>query len=191
MRFVVQHVRGIREETIRELRLLPNVTVVECDGYPQETFIRTLVKEAHWHLEDDAVLAPDFIERVVALEERFPTTLVNGFATRPRSGWRPASSFLYNLCFFLPEGWGEEVASFARSWGGWERDPDGFDYVIRDWLKLKKYRYWQESPSLVQHYFGRSLLGPRSKYRTSPTWDLAYLQPVAEQEPSDNEGSGE
>lgn len=175
MNVVIQHVPGERSETITAiLRAVPNALVVECDGRPMETFHRCLIDMAHWHMEDDIVLAPDFAERATDLVRRLGSGVIRGFCTGHHRAWMPASSYLYNQCTWLPDGAGSAISAFARQWPKLDAHPTGFDLVIRDWMVANRMRYWLESPSLVQHHRGRSLLGPRSRFRTSKTFDDTY-----------------
>jgi hypothetical protein len=174
---VIQHVPGARAQTMAALMAaLPEAIVVECDGQPMETFRRTLIEAAHWHLEDDVILAPDFVARVRELVCAHGERVIRGFSTRHYCGLMPASSYLCNLCAYLPRGYGPMIAEFSRTWRRLANHPTGFDLVIRDWLVSRRERYWLASPSLVQHAHGRSLLGRRSMSRVSPTWSAAYAR---------------
>lgn len=175
MKVVVQHVKGHRTITLgRILESFPNATVVECHGDPMDTFRRCLVQWAHWHLEDDVILAPDFKERAAEVIERHGRKIIRGFGTGTHSGFMPASSYLWNQCTWMPEGVGPEIAAFLDGWKRIKEHPTGFDLVIRDWLVSRKLCYWLESPSLVQHAAFPSLLGARSRNRISPTFKDWY-----------------
>lgn len=172
---VIQHVPGARADTFDKLlSTFPHAIVIECDGHPMETFRRCLIEEAHWHLEDDVILAPDFTIRAMALIDMHGEMIIRGFGTGHHHGLMAASSYLSNLCVWLPRGYGPAIAEFARTWNRLEEHPTGFDLVIRDWLVSRRERYWLEMPSLVQHHAGPSLLGARSRYRTSPTFEERY-----------------
>jgi hypothetical protein len=139
-----------------------------------ETFRRTLIHEAHWHLEDDVILAPDFQKRALDLVSQYGSSIIRGFATTTIGGVMPGSSYLYNLCTYFPVGYGPAIAEYSRSWKQFSVHPTGFDLVIRDWLVSRHERYWMENPSLVQHARTKSLLGKRSGFRTSVTFTAKY-----------------
>jgi hypothetical protein len=177
MRFVIQHVPGQRQELLDALRrALPEAEVVECDGRPMQTFLRTLRPWAHWHLEDDVLLAPDFLARAEIVVQDHGEGLINGFAARPfPEGFRPGSSYMWNQCVFLPAGFGPAIEEFAGRWPRLMEHPTGFDLLIRDWLVKMRKHFWLISPSLVQHAEVRSLLGPaRSKHRVSQSFRETY-----------------
>jgi len=139
-----------------------------------ETFQRSLLERAHWHLEDDVILAPDFLPRAALLVSEYGQSLISGFSSGWGHGSRPASSFLATLCVWLPEGYGPQIATYLRTWPRLAQHPTGFDLVIRDWLVSRRMRYWLECPSIVQHARCKSLLGPRSKFRQSKSYGERY-----------------
>jgi hypothetical protein len=175
VKFVIQHVPGVREDIVgRLLDVLPDALVVACQGDAMGTFLHSLVADAHWHLEDDVCLCPGFVRRTKVIVREHGEGIIRGFATNNLAGPMPGSSYLYNQCTYFPEGYGPAIVEFAKSWSRRSEHPTGFDLLIRDWLVTRREKYWLASPSLVQHLVVPSLLGPRSKFRRSPTWDKAY-----------------
>lgn len=181
MKFVMQHVAGAREEYVEAaLKVIPDLQIVECWGVPMETFRESLVREAHWHLEDDIILPHDFLERCEKVVAEHGDTLIRGFSQKGKAGYEPGSKFGWTQIVWFPEGWGTECSEFCKDWKEvLEQDPKkwgptGYDYVIRDWLQESKRRYWMEVPSLVQHVEGSSMLGPRSRNRQSQSFIETY-----------------
>lgn len=176
MQFVVQHVPGQRQELLAELvNRLPHVIVIDCEGKPLETFERSLIRAGHWHLEDDAILAPDFLPRVTALVKRYGHRVIRGFSlSEPRHGWAAPSTYNSMVAVWIPQGYGPEIAGYLRRWSKREEHPTGFDTVLREWLVRRKEKYWWESPCVVQHAESKSLIGPRSSKRKSPSYHRHY-----------------
>lgn len=158
MRVVIQHVAGAREDLLaRILAVLPSAEVsviVDESGNPRETFRRSLVGEAHWHLEDDAILAPDFVDRASYAERILGSDVIQGFSRKKDglSNYYAASAFSYTVCVYLPAGVGPAIANYVGVWPGRARHrTSAMDLIVRDWLIAMKWRYWLELPSLVQH----------------------------------------
>ena len=175
MKFVVQHVPGERKHLLSAiLGILPDTLVVECRGNPMETFKRSLISDAHWHFEDDIILAPDFADRSKRLVNDHPNMVIRAFGIDNKNGLMPASTYLFNQAVFLPQGYGDMIAKFIDKWQRISEHPTGFDLVIRDWLVSRREKYWLESPSLVQHAQVKSLLGARSTKRQSKSFAERY-----------------
>jgi hypothetical protein len=175
MKIVIQHVKNERVKTLNAIvSVFPQALIVECDGNPMETFKRSIVDYAHWHNEDDAVLAPDFIERAMMLEHAHRSIIINAFSITNKYGSLPGSLFSSTVCIFFPNGYGSLISGYAETWKRIDEHPTGFDLMIRDWLISRREKFWLESPSLVQHAQCKSLLGPRSTKRISPSFKERY-----------------
>jgi hypothetical protein len=156
---------------------LPTATVVwgDDDPRPMVTFWRSLVENdiGHLHLEDDCTLGTRFGEveqhvgdgtQMVQFFSRSKSDLVEG------SRWQTGSRWMYNVCCFIPAGWGAEIAEYGSSWPRQWEHPGGFDYLIADFLQATRRKYFLVVPSLVQHTPLPTTLSPRARVRTSPTF---------------------
>jgi len=170
---VIQHVPGKREGTLNALlSVFPNAVVVECQGYPMTTFRRALeaIDCGGFFFEDDARLTNGFLEKTEKLRSEWFVQFFSRKKMPPGIYSMPPSSWIYNVGFWLPSGHGKRISTYAANWHRLKEHPTGFDLVIRDYLISKKLGYFIHVPSLVQHVVGPSLLGPRAKDRSSPTF---------------------
>ena len=51
-----------------------------------------------------------------------------------------------------------EVGSKSKCY---EENPNAMDFLVRDFLKDNKHKYWLVIPNLVQHQEGKSVIDPR------------------------------
>lgn len=125
MNVVIQHVENKGRERfvdsiVKQLSGTARISIVTCDGNPMETFKRCLSANdsGHWHLEDDIVLSHSFALRAKKLEQNYGCGIISGFSTKEKSGFLPASTFLWNQCVYIPSGWGAIIAKLYRNeWG--------------------------------------------------------------------------
>ncbi len=173
MRFILQHVSGVREDIVKNmLNVVPDAKIVLCHGDPKETFRRSLIHEEHWHLEDDLIMPPDFIGQANRLLDKVgKNVLISGFSITKNSGFMRPSTYSWTQCFFMPTGYGTLLREFYENWDELKDYKSGYDIAIRKWLLSRKEKYWLECPSIVQHFSGKSLFGPRSSQRINKSWD--------------------
>jgi hypothetical protein len=130
------------------------------------------------HLEDDAVLCPNFLPRLQARITDQPHVVQQFFSMRQKDvsvGSRWDNTFHVGLCFYLPAGHGLDLLEWWHQWPFWEKHPGGYAYMIGDWLKGRREKYWINVPSLVQHLGIVSTIDKRrSKFRQSPTFKDTY-----------------
>lgn len=119
------------------------------------------------HLEDDAILCNNFVERVKEAIAQYPDTIINFFSLR--SGdydkgepyFQSGSRFIGNVCVYIPENIGMQIAEYYDKWERKKTDPTGYDLLMADWMKERKMRYIQWFPHLVNHAVCKSLINPR------------------------------
>jgi hypothetical protein len=177
---VIQHVPGKRQKIVDTLIAnLNNPYVIECDGRPMETYRRCLLVAGDTGalmFEDDAFLCRDFEGKAKPIIEKYGDNVINFFARRRVDGTgvlkQAASSFNYNVGYWLPPGVGAKMADYIDVWPGLKDNPTGFDFVVRDWMMDNGRFYWLTVPSLVQHCVGKSLIGGggRPRDRRSKTF---------------------
>jgi hypothetical protein len=86
-------------------------------------------------------------------------------------GSRYDNNFCMNQCFYLPPGYSSKLYEFYNNWKDKEVHPTGYDYMLNDFLKERKEKYWISIPSLVDHREMKSLISSRrSSKRQSKTF---------------------
>lgn len=134
-----------------------------------DTWVRSLAEageSAAVFLEDDAELGKNWQERIEKVISSHPDDVIQFFSlARPgKAGLehRPASSYLGNVCYYLPAGAAMNLTGFARSWHTEHPEhPTGCDLCIRGWLSSLGVGYLLHTPSLVQHRAWRSVIDRR------------------------------
>jgi len=136
--------------------------------------LRVAGDDAVIHMEDDAVLATNFRERVEEEIAKQPDKVIQFFSMRKGDieiGSRWDGNFLAAVCFYFPEGYSKELLSYFPVWGNRKAHPTGLDTMIGDWLKKRKERYWVVVPNLADHQIGKSAIDSRrSSKRVSKTF---------------------
>lgn len=176
LRLVPERERWLPEFTAQ----IPHLEIVRDHGRDAFlTFLRALAQAgaaAAVHLEDDAQLTSGFVGKIEHEIAQRPTRLIQFFSRvkdDPARGSRerPAVSFYYNICFYLPAGYGAALYEYYPRWprrriarSGW------YDTLIQDWLKERGERYWQHVPSLVQHRDLKSTIPGHGGQRQSATF---------------------
>lgn len=155
---------------------IPNLMI--CTDYNRDAmnnFLNSLIMtdKPSVHLEDDAELCNDFVEKIEAAIKQYPDKVINFFSLRKGDYLigKPfevtGAKFMATVCFYLPEGYGKEIVEFYKDWSRKEEHPTGYDILIADFLKSRKERYIQWFPHLTNHKICKSLINPkRSSQRT-------------------------
>lgn len=119
------------------------------------------------NMEDDIVLCDNFYEKIQQEIERRPDDIIQFFSMRKDdltigSRYIPGYKYLMNQCFYLPAGMAAEILEFMPDWiKANEGIIGGTDCVTRDFFKMKKLRYWNVCPNLVDHKQVKSRIDPR------------------------------
>lgn len=184
IRFVVQCIPA-RADFVTYLtkHIQPHVRLeTVCDVFGEgagPTWIRLLDyigNDAAVTLEDDCILTTDFVAKVYAVVARNDRSVIqmhgrtrDDITKGPR--WRKGNTFSNTQCVYYPPYFCTGLAEFARTWGGWVKDPGGIDLCAAAYLHHIKRDYWQHVPSLVEHAAVRSASNPsRSTRRQSTTF---------------------
>ena len=129
------------------------------------------------HFEDDVLLCDNFVEKAMKEINEHPKDVIQFFSRRKddlRIGSRyiNGSQFSFNVCFYLPEKMGLEMLQVAREWWAEKGDASvAYDWMMADFFKARKIKYWNVVPNIVDHKIGRSLISPkRSSRRVSLTF---------------------
>lgn len=129
------------------------------------------------HMEDDAVLAEDFVAKAEATIAEHPKEVIQFFSRRGDDlvvGSRYDRTFANNVCFYLPEHYSALLAAYWRNeWSAKNpKHPSGWDLMMNDWLKSRREPYWIRCPSLADHRVSVSVIDPRrAKNRRSKSFD--------------------
>lgn len=177
---LIRAIKGKREDCILYLKNhLPQADwVFDTETNAMSTFLSALATAGDGpcvHMEEDIYLTQDFLP---VLEERIkerPQEVIQFFSMRKEDltvGSRYDSNFCMNQCFYLPAGYSKLLLEYYPKWPRREEHPTGYDYMLNDFLKGRKEKYWISIPSLVEHREGKSLISSRrSSKRQSKTFN--------------------
>lgn len=167
---VVQNYK--RELNERYTRELKNFEVIEDIGYGAiPTFLKCLCNDENdlLYLEDDVILCKDFeneLEKVFS--ELGKDNLIQLFSLKKvitKTTLMNGSTYCGNVGFFIPKEMRLELVKyFNEVWSKsqcFKDNPTAMDYLVRDFLKDNKYKYWLVVPNLIQHQEGKSVIDPR------------------------------
>lgn len=152
------------------LKAIPNLEICQDQKHDaMDTFIRSLIQAGESpcvHLEDDIVLCDDFYSKVLAEISKRPDDVIQFFSMRKDditigSRYIRGSAFCMNQCYYLPKGMGLDILEFSKRWGRYEEEPTAYDYLMGDYFKENKIRYWNVVPNLVDHLPVKSRINPR------------------------------
>ena len=130
------------------------------------------------HLEDDIVLCDNFYEKIINEIKKRPNDVIQFFSMRKDdltvgSRYITGSKFCMNQCFYLPSGMSRELLEYGKTWKRIKEHPTGYDYLMADYFKEHKIKYWNVVPNLVDHFPMKSRINPRrSTKRQSFTFKL-------------------
>lgn len=182
MRYVVSSVPE-RVQYIGPIRAqIPHLIVVRDRlRDAMETFRRALSssEEATVFLEDDILPTSDLPAKVEAAIAEHPDMVINFFSRHKDDAAKgsrplPGGGYYYSLCFYLPPGYGKQIADYWRRWPG-RLDPNSqtaTDTMLGAWLKSRGERYWQHVPSLVQH---RPIVSAIDKRRSTKRQSATFV----------------
>ena len=168
--FVVMTTSFGKRDISHLIEAIPNLIIcTDYRGDAMGNFINSLMASDKpcVHLEDDIDICDDFVDKIKQAISCHPNRVINFFSLR-KKGYelkRPyeetGSKYLMNQCFYLPCGYGQQIAEFYKGWERKKEHPTGLDLLIADFLKSRKERYIQWFPHLVNHKQCRSLINPR------------------------------
>lgn len=142
-----------------------------------DTFLKALDmagRDPVVHMEDDAVLSPDFQARLTEVISKRPERVVQFFSRRKadiETGSRWDRNFMAAVCFYMPAGYSEEVRKYYEVWPDKQKHPTGLDLMVHDWLRSRKEPHWIHVPSLVDHRVCKSAIDSR---RSSKRQSLTF-----------------
>lgn len=166
---VQNYKRELNETYAREL---DNFTVIEDKGYGAiPTFIKCMCNDDGnlLYFEDDVILCHNFKEKVnQAIKELGDDKVIQFFNLKKsisETKLMTGSTYCQNQCFYMPSKMRVELVKyFNEVWSKsqcFKDNPTAMDYLVRDFLKDNKYKYWIYQPCLVQHQIGKSVIDPR------------------------------
>jgi len=130
------------------------------------------------HMEEDIIITEDFLDKINYEISKRPNEVIQFFSMRKKDievGSRYDNNFIAALCFYVPAGYGKEMAEFYWKWDKLHIMPSGFDIMICDWLNKRKEKYWIHIPSLVEHRVSKSVIDSR---RSSKRQSKTFVNPV-------------
>lgn len=127
-------------------------------------------------MEDDVILTENFKEKVEEQIKLRPNQPIQFFSRRKKdetegSRNETGSSFVYNLCFYVPQDFASRLLEYHDRWPRLKEHQTGNDLMVADFLVSNKIKYYVHVPSLVQHRIGTSSIDSRrAKKRISQTF---------------------
>jgi hypothetical protein len=145
------------------------------NGY--STFLKALRVQGEagaWHLEDDIILTARWTAQAKALAFEHGRHIIQAWDARKANaekgpGFRAPNTYYGQLCFWIPPGLAPRLADWCEAERA-RREKYWHDVAMQDYMRAHRMRYWQHTPSLVQHRQSPSLVGPRSSQRLSPSF---------------------
>ena len=142
---------------------------IDTEGDAMKNFLRLIT----WSegplvlLEDDAEPCDGFYNKVLNATAQCPHRIINFFSLRKKDYqvghpfFEAGSKYLGNVCYYLPAGYGQQIAEYYKTWPRKAEHPTGYDLLMADWLKSRKESYLQWFPHLVNHKVCKSIINPR------------------------------
>ena len=159
---------------------IPSLIVLKDEKKdPMGNFMRALEAagdQAALHLEDDAILTENFVDKVEAVISKNPKRVVQFFSMRKDDvevGTRidKGKNFIAALCFYLPAKMSKGLRAYFPNWERLSEHPTGLDLTIADFLHKTKQDYLIYCPNLADHRVGKSAIDSRrSSNRVSKTF---------------------
>jgi GR25 family glycosyltransferase involved in LPS biosynthesis len=115
-------------------------------------------------MEDDVLVCDNFYNRLCSVIKQKPRNIIQFFSMRKddhRIGSRWDNKFCMNQCHYHPPKVSRFMADFADTWVNRKTDPNGYDLMMRDFMKSRKEKYWIHVPNLVDHRVGVSMIDKR------------------------------
>ncbi|MDR1398631.1 MAG: hypothetical protein LBJ41_01735 [Treponema sp.] len=129
------------------------------------------------YLEDDIILCDDFERRVKDIIKPHENEVIQFFSMRKDDiaiGTRyiNGAKFMMMQCVYLPARINAELLEYSYTWDRTGHIA-GVDLMLADYLKLKKIKYLNICPNLVDHKVSKSLIDPR---RSSKRQSLTFRE---------------
>ncbi len=179
---VQNYKRELNETYARELSDCGYEVVEDTGDGAMKTFLNCLVcgDGDMLYLEDDAILCKDFIKKVdKELDELGRDKIVQFFSLKKsvdKTTLMGGGTYCGNVCLFIPNKIRLGILKFYEEWKNSKvgvENPTAMDYLVRDYLKKTKQKYYLVVPNLVQHQVGKSVIDPR---RSSKRQSLYYIE---------------
>ena len=118
------------------------------------------------NLEDDIILCDNFREKILTEINQRPNEVIQFFSMRKDdltigSRYIRGGDFCMNQCFYLPPKMSADLLKYMDIWQGYEQNPTAYDYLMADYFKEHKIKYWNVCPNLVDHKIQKSRINPR------------------------------
>jgi GR25 family glycosyltransferase involved in LPS biosynthesis len=195
MKFIVNTCAGRELLAAKLAKQLPPETIINFDDFrkPPSKFRSTgwLNLQRGWALagddaavifQDDIVLTSNFMDKLTAAVNQYPTEVIQFFSLKPsdtETRFKPGSAFAGELCYYVPPGvakliYGHSIAFYeALDPITSEHKYCPSDTCIAECFKIHKMRYLVWVPNLVDHLGVESKINPRrQKDRHSTSFKL-------------------
>ena len=182
MRYIVQNYKRAINNSY-ECELKDNLSIIQDNGIGAvNTFIKIMDNDTDdlMYFEDDVTLCKNFIIEMNKAFHKVGCDKIIQFFTLKKSlndiELKRGSTYCQNQCFFIPAKLRKELVEYYNTiWHTsicFRDNPTAMDYLIRDFLKDNKYKYWIYIPNLVQHIIGKSVIDSR---RSSKRQSIYYI----------------
>ena len=180
MKYIMRTCTGREEYASYVKSQLPTLIEMKDEMFdPMKNFTNALEaagEDEAIHLEDDAILTSNFVEKSNAVIKQNPNIVIQFFSMRKADltiGTRieNGSTFLAAVCFYLPKKISKGLRAYFPNWERLEEHPTGLDLTVADYLKKTKQKYMIYCPNLADHRIGKSIIDSRrSSKRVSLTF---------------------
>jgi hypothetical protein len=118
------------------------------------------------NMEDDIILCQDFYNKIQEEIKKRPNDVIQFFSMRGDdltigSRYINGGTFCMNQCFYLPKGMSKKLLKYMDEWTRYDEEPNAYDYLMGDYFRLHKIKYWNVCPNLVDHKVQKSRINPR------------------------------
>ena len=159
---------------------IPNLKIVWDKNHDaMDTFMRAWKEYPtvpSLRIQDDIILTEEFLPKVTSVIDKYPNDVIQFFSMRKAdieigSRWENGSTWLMNQCHYLPAGMSGKIHEYGKTWKGLSEAPTADDWLMRDYFKEHKIKYYLHCPSLVEHASVYSQINrKRSRFRKSKTF---------------------
>tara|TARA_B100000519_G_scaffold200112_1_gene212615 strand:- start:4901 stop:5464 length:564 start_codon:yes stop_codon:yes gene_type:complete len=184
MKYIVRTCEGREDYAAYLKKHIPDL--IECRDYerdPMGNFVKALKAagdDSCVHLEDDAILTKDFINKAGMVISTRPGMVIQFFSMRKAdieigSRVERGASFMATVCFYMPKKMSKGLLAYFPSWERREQHPTGFDLTVADYLKKTRQKYYIHCPNLVDHRVGKSEIDSR---RSTKRVSVTFQDPI-------------
>jgi len=128
------------------------------------------------HIEDDAILCNNFIEKMQAEVEQHPEHVIQFFSKFDQDATSESGfhyRFVGGVCFYIPRALIKPIHRYVLNWHDRTLNPTAWDVAIGYMMREQKMFYWLVLPNLADHRVSQSIIDcNRQQDRRSNTFKI-------------------